>query len=97
MLRVGHYVWPAFKHLSADRGSWTSMESAPCSHLWIEDAEAGAGAMLVGCRLPGLSALGAHYAGVKWRAMNGPPPPWRLFTLALRVRVWGGFVSAGVI
>jgi hypothetical protein len=48
--------------------------------------------MLVGCRLPGLSAL-----GVKWRAMNGPPPPWRLFTLALRVRVWGGFVSAGVI
>jgi hypothetical protein len=53
--------------------------------------------MLVGCRLPGLSALGAHYAGVKWRAMNGPPPPWRLFTLALRVRVWGGFVSAGVI
>ena len=28
-------------------------------------AEAGAGAMLVACRLAGLSALGAHYAGVK--------------------------------
>ena len=24
--------------------------------------------MLVACRLAGLSALGAHYAGVKWRA-----------------------------
>jgi hypothetical protein len=27
--------------------------------------------MLVACRLAGLSALGAHYAGVKWRAMWG--------------------------
>jgi hypothetical protein len=27
--------------------------------------------MLVACRLAGLSALGAHYAGVKWRAMRG--------------------------
>ena len=26
--------------------------------------------MLVACRLAGLSALGAHYAGVKWRAMR---------------------------
>jgi hypothetical protein len=31
----------------------------------VEGAEAGAGAMLVACRLAGLSALGAHYAGVK--------------------------------
>ena len=28
--------------------------------------------MLVACRLAGLSALGAHYAGVKWRAIRGP-------------------------
>ena len=35
-----------------------------------EGAEAVAGAMLVACRLAGLSALGAHYAGVKWRAMR---------------------------
>jgi hypothetical protein len=27
--------------------------------------------MLVACRLAGLSALGAHYAGVKWRAQCG--------------------------
>jgi hypothetical protein len=27
--------------------------------------------MLVACRLAGLSALGAQYAGVKWRAMRG--------------------------
>ena len=26
--------------------------------------------MLAACRLAGLSALGAHYAGVKWRAMR---------------------------
>jgi hypothetical protein len=26
--------------------------------------------MLVACQLAGLSALGAHYAGVKWRAMR---------------------------
>ena len=39
--------------------------SAPCSHLGMEHAEAGAGAMLVAYRLAGLSALGAHYAGVK--------------------------------
>jgi hypothetical protein len=32
--------------------------------LGIEDAEAGAGAILVACRLAGLSALEAHYAGV---------------------------------
>ena len=47
------------------------MISAPCSHLGMGHAEAGAGAMLVACRLAGLSALGAHYAGVKWRAMRG--------------------------
>ena len=34
-------------------------------HLGTEGAEAAAGAMLVAYRLAGLSALGAHYAGVK--------------------------------
>ena len=33
----------------------------------IEGAEAGAGAMLVACRLAGLSALEAYYAGVRAR------------------------------
>ena len=28
--------------------------------------------MLVACRLAGLSALEAHYAGVDWRAQCGP-------------------------
>jgi hypothetical protein len=32
--------------------------------------EAGAGAMLAACRLAGLSALGADYAGVRWGAMQ---------------------------
>ena len=27
--------------------------------------------MLVACRLAGLSALGAYYAGVKWHAIRG--------------------------
>jgi len=42
--------------------------------------------MLVACRLAGLSALGAHYAGVNQMARNEPPaaPTGRLFTLALR-------------
>ena len=31
--------------------------------------------MLVACRLAGLSALGAHYAGVKWRAQCEATPP----------------------
>ena len=31
--------------------------------------------MLVACRLAGLSALGAHYAGVKWRAQCGACKP----------------------
>jgi hypothetical protein len=31
----------------------------------IENAEAGAGAMLVACRLAGLSALETYYAGVR--------------------------------
>ena len=47
------------------------MESAPCSHLRVEHAEAGAGAMLVACRLAGLSALEGHYAGVSARAQFG--------------------------
>ena len=31
--------------------------------------------MLVACRLVGLSALGAHYAGVRWRAIRGRTQP----------------------
>ena len=46
--------------------------TAPCSHLWLDDAEAGAGAMLVACRLAGLSALEAYYAGVSMGAQCGP-------------------------
>jgi hypothetical protein len=43
------------------------IESVPCAPLGIGGVEAGAGAgaMLVACRLAGLSALDAHYAGVK--------------------------------
>ena len=37
--------------------------------------------MLVACRLAGLSALGTHYAGVKWRATRDgrlrPKPSFR--------------------
>jgi hypothetical protein len=40
------------------------LQTAPCSHFGSEGAEAGAGAMLVAYRLPGLSAFGAYYAGV---------------------------------
>ena len=40
--------------------------------LGIEDAEAGAGAMLVGCRVAGLSALEAHY-GVSLRFARNIP------------------------
>jgi hypothetical protein len=46
--------------------------------------------MLVACRLAGLSALGAHYAGVKWRTMRGrrdlslrQKPAFRLATPSL--------------
>ena len=45
--------------------------SAPCSHLGMEHAEAGAGAMLVACRLAGPSALEGHYAGVRARVQFG--------------------------
>jgi hypothetical protein len=59
--------------------------SAPCSHLWFEGAEAGAGAMLVACRLAGLSALETYYArlvtltqlgasGPGSRRVMNPPP-----------------------
>jgi hypothetical protein len=41
------------------------MEAHPARTLRLGHAEAGAGAMLVAYRLAGLSALGAHYAGVK--------------------------------
>jgi hypothetical protein len=37
---------------------------------WDEGAEAGAGAMLVVCRLAGLSALEMHYADVNLRAQS---------------------------
>jgi hypothetical protein len=43
------------------------MEAHPARTLEMEGTEAGAGAMLVACRLAGLSALGAHYAGVSAR------------------------------
>ena len=39
-------------------------------------AGAGAGAMLVACRLAGLSALEAYYAGVRARAQFGPRLAW---------------------
>ena len=42
------------------------------SHLGMEHAEAGAGAMLVACRLAGLSALEGHYAGVNLSAQFWP-------------------------
>ncbi len=42
--------------------------AAPFSHHGGEGAEAGAGAMLVACRLAGLSALETHYADVNRRA-----------------------------
>src|SRR5271157_4310435 len=72
------------------------MSSAhPCSHLGIEgaEAEAGAGAMLVACRLAGLSALEAHYAAAKSGAQCGRtrafrkwrPRPQKARTRALRV------------
>ena len=60
-------------------------QSAPCSHLLGSEArKRERGAMLVAYRLAGLSALGAHYAGLKWRAMRGG-----------RGRASGGFPSAG--
>jgi hypothetical protein len=37
----------------------------------VEEAEAGAGAMLVACRLAGLSALETYYAKVRARAQFG--------------------------
>ena len=43
--------------------SCSVMISAPCSHLGIEGAEAGAGAMLAACRLAGLSALESRLCG----------------------------------
>ena len=52
-------LWPAFNDLNADGQISTGMESAPCSHLGMEHAEAGAGAMLVA--LAGLSAQIARH------------------------------------
>ena len=42
-------------------------------HVCLQGAETGAGAMLVACRLAGLSALEGHYAGVSVRAQPVPP------------------------
>src|SRR5271165_7238168 len=56
-------------HAPAATGSF--MVSAPCSHLWGGSAEAGAGAMLVACRLAGLSALILDYAVKAARAQFG--------------------------
>ena len=47
------------------------MVDAPYSHLWGGGAEAGAGAMLVACRLAGLSALEGHYADDNAQAQSG--------------------------
>lgn len=43
---------------------------APCSHHW-GGTEAEAGAMLVACRLVGLSVLDAHYAGAAADVQSG--------------------------
>ena len=50
----------------SDRERSIGMEAHPARTFGFEDAEAeaGAGAMLLACRLAGLSALEAHYAGV---------------------------------
>ena len=49
------------------------MRRRTCSHLGMEHAEAGAGVMLVACRLAGVSALVAHYAGDNAQAQFGVP------------------------
>jgi hypothetical protein len=46
------------------------MEAHPARPVEIERAEAGAGAMLVACRLAGLSTLETLCAGQSWRAMR---------------------------
>jgi hypothetical protein len=64
--------------------------------------------MLVDCRLAGLSGLGAHYAGVKWRAMRdkrcgrrprsvvGRPQVARAFEKPWRSRRRVGIAERGV-
>ena len=42
------------------------------------------------CRLAGLSALGAHYAGVKWRAMRGGCNSRRLCSPPILQAPYGG-------
>ena len=44
--------------------------------------------MPVACRLAGLSALGAHYAGVKWRAMRGGHDVPRFFWTLRSGHAW---------
>ena len=47
-----------------------SCKPHPARTFGFEDAEAVAGAMLVACRLAGLSALEGHYADINARAMR---------------------------
>jgi hypothetical protein len=52
-----------------------NMQNSPLGYRglhWMEHAEAGAGAMLVACRLAGLSALEAYHGGVRVGAQCGP-------------------------
>jgi hypothetical protein len=56
--------------LARVRSFGSVLVDAPCSHLG-EEAEAGAGAMLVACRLAGLSALETYYARVRAGAQFG--------------------------
>jgi hypothetical protein len=54
-----------------NRPTSTGMEAHPARTFGIEGAEAGAGAMLVACRLAGLSALETYYAGARVGAQCG--------------------------
>jgi hypothetical protein len=47
------------------------MEAHPARTFGDEGAEATAGVMLIACRLAGLSALEAHYAGLVANAQTG--------------------------
>jgi hypothetical protein len=46
-------------------------QAHPCSHHWVVKRGSGSGAMLVACRLAGLSALEAHYADDNAQAQSG--------------------------
>jgi hypothetical protein len=57
---------------TCNRLTSTVTASAPLLAPWMEHAEAGAGAMLVACRLAGLSALETYYAEVRVGAQFEP-------------------------